>query len=108
MHLQAIRSRNRGVDAELRALAEAAKSGFTAEILTRRSNRSRGAENVSKDPAIDASVLDLEAPGYNSEGQIGCGYHEILSNSLKILSKNAIAASTDNFALDFPTYGRKL
>lgn len=102
MHLQAIRSRNRGVDAVLRALAEAAKSGFTAEILTRRSNRSERADNVFKDPAIDASVLDLEAPWYNSKGQIGCGNHEILSNSLKVLNKNVIAANTDNFAFDFP------
>ncbi|KAF7926327.1 uncharacterized protein EAE98_006622 [Botrytis deweyae] len=100
--LQAIRDRNRKADASLRALADSEKSGFTAEILSRRSNRARRAENISADSAVDVSVLDLEAPGFRGECQVCCGDNEVLSIALKVLSADAMAANTDNFALDFP------
>ncbi|ESZ94523.1 hypothetical protein SBOR_5103 [Sclerotinia borealis F-4128] len=100
--LQSIRDRNRRIDTALRTLSEAEKSGFSAEILSRRSNRARRAENVSADSSIDVSVLDLEAPGYRGECEVCCGDDEILSITLKVLSADAMAANTDNFALDFP------
>ncbi|APA15404.1 hypothetical protein sscle_14g101740 [Sclerotinia sclerotiorum 1980 UF-70] len=102
VQLQAVRDRNRAVDAALRALSDAEKSRFTAEILSRRSNRARRAENISADSAIDVSVLDLEASGYRGECQICCGDNEVLSVALKVLSADVMAANTDNFALDFP------
>ncbi|KAF7865705.1 hypothetical protein EAF04_005871 [Stromatinia cepivora] len=102
VQLQAARDRNRAIDAALRALSDAEKSRFTAEMLSRRSNRARRAENISADSAIDVSVLDLEASGYRGECQICCGDNEVLSIALKALSADAMAANTDNFALDFP------
>lgn len=100
--LQGIRDRNRKMDAALRALSDSEKSGFTAEILSRKSNRARRAENVSADSAVDVSVLDFEAPAFRGECQVCCGENEILSIALKVLSPDAMAANTDNFALDFP------
>lgn len=102
LQLQAIQNRNRRVDAALRALSDLEKSGFTAEILSRRSNRARRAENISADSAVDVSVLDLEAPGFRGECQVCCGDNEVLSIALKVLGADAMAANTDNFALDFP------
>lgn len=102
VQLQIVRDRNRGVDAALRTLSDVEKLGFTAEILTRRSNRARRAENISADSAVDVSVLDLQAPGYRGECQVCCGDNEVLSIALKVLNADAMAANTDNFALDFP------
>ncbi|CAD6441216.1 d162c718-89af-4bc1-b4f7-555ae5742841 [Sclerotinia trifoliorum] len=102
LQLQDVRDRNRAVDAAIRALFDAEKSRFTAEMLSRRSNRARRAENISADSAIDVSVLDLEASGFSGECQICCGENEVLSIALKVLSADTMAANTDNFALDFP------
>ncbi|TGO63279.1 hypothetical protein BCON_0014g00690 [Botryotinia convoluta] len=78
VQLQAIQDRNRRVDAALRALSDSEKAGFTAEILSRRSNRARRAENISADSAVDVSVLDLEAPGFRGECQkwAGAGFED--------------------------------
>ncbi|TEY37766.1 hypothetical protein BOTCAL_0510g00020 [Botryotinia calthae] len=102
VQLQGIRDRNRKVDAALRALSDSEKSGFTAEILSRKSNRARRAENISTDSAVDVSVLDFEASGFRGECQVCCGDNEVMSIALKVLSADAMAANTDNFALDFP------
>ncbi|KAF7935372.1 uncharacterized protein EAE97_008279 [Botrytis byssoidea] len=102
VQIKAIQDRNRRVDAALRALSGSEKSEFTAEILSRRSNRARRAENISVDSAVDISVLDLGAPGFRGECQVCCGDNEVLSIALKVLSADAMAANTDNFALDFP------
>ncbi|QDS77172.1 hypothetical protein FKW77_001837 [Venturia effusa] len=99
----AARDRNRLIDSAMRQLAEIEKAGYTADILSRTSNRARRAETtVSADASIALSILDLEAPSYKAECPICCGEDEIMSVVLKQMDGEATGANTADFALDFP------
>jgi hypothetical protein len=87
----------------LRQLADMEKSGYTADILSRRSNRARRAETTdSTDSAVVLSTIDFSAPAFRGECQICCGEDEIMSVVLKRLGSDDSAANTADFALDFP------
>jgi hypothetical protein len=99
------RERNRLIDSAMRQLAELEKTGYTADILSRTSNRARRAETVDAtaiDSTIAISILDFEAPSYKAECQICCGEDEIMSVTLKQMDAEATGANTADFALDFP------
>jgi hypothetical protein len=97
------KNRNRRIDHALRQLAEMEKSGYTADILSRRSNRARRAETTdSADSSVVLSAIDFSTPAFRGECQICCGEDEIMSIVLKKLSHDESAANTADFALDFP------
>lgn len=98
---QEARKRNRLVNHALEQLADVEKAGYTADILTRRSNRARRAATVAPGGEVAISSLDLEAPNaFRGECRICCGESEVMSIALKVGADGA--ANTDNFALDFP------
>ncbi|KAF2842312.1 hypothetical protein M501DRAFT_928421 [Patellaria atrata CBS 101060] len=100
---EAAANRNRLVDQAFRQFAEVEQSGYTADILSRRSNRARRAETVAADPsAISVESLDLSATGFRSECHICCGENQIMSLALRRLDGDDMAANTADFALDFP------
>ncbi|KAL0253172.1 hypothetical protein SLS55_010625 [Diplodia seriata] len=98
---QAARDRNRLVNFALEQLAAMESSGYTADILSRRSNRARRAATVADGGVISVQSLDLDTPNaFRGECNICCGENEVMSISLKAGADGA--ANTDNFALDFP------
>lgn len=99
----AARDRNRLTDSAMRQLAEIEKAGYTADILSRTSNRARRADTtVATDSNVALSILDLEAPSYKAECPICCGENEVMSVVLKQMDETATSANTADFALDFP------
>ena len=98
---QATRKRNRLVNHALEQLAEVERSTYTADILTRRSNRARRADTVAAGGEISISSLDLDTPtAFRGECPVCCGENEVMSLAIKTGSDGP--ANTDNFALDFP------
>ncbi|KAL9111641.1 MAG: hypothetical protein Q9227_003914 [Pyrenula ochraceoflavens] len=98
---QAIRKRNRLVNHSLEQLAEIESSTYTADILSRRSNRARRAAAVPEGGAISINSLDIDTPtAFRGECRVCCGEEEVMSIAIK--SGADWAANTDNFALDFP------
>lgn len=88
----AARERNRFIDGALRTVADVEKAGFTADILSRRSNRAKRAGVVSGE--VDSAALDFDAPAFKGECAICCGDDEIMSISLKVLTADDAAANT--------------
>ncbi|KAL1649116.1 hypothetical protein SLS58_001688 [Diplodia intermedia] len=98
---RAARDRNRLVNFALEQLAAMESSGYTADILSRRSNRARRAATVAEGGDISVQSLDLDTPNaFRGECNICCGEDEVMSIALKAGADGA--ANTDNFALDFP------
>ncbi|KAH7042108.1 hypothetical protein B0J12DRAFT_743421 [Macrophomina phaseolina] len=98
---QETRKRNQLVNHALERLADLEKSGYTADILARRSNRARRAATVPPGGEISISSLDLDTPNaFRGECRICCGENEVMSIAIKAGADGA--ANTDNFALDFP------
>ena len=94
---------NRLVDRALQIAAEFEKSSYTADILSRRSNRAKRAEKVStadSDRQLVALDLSENVTSFRSGCSVCCGEDEIMSVSLKRLEHPE--SNTDNFALDFP------
>ncbi|KAF9630338.1 hypothetical protein BFW01_g900 [Lasiodiplodia theobromae] len=82
-------------------LAAMENSGYTADILARRSNRARRAQMVSDSSETSLQSLDLDTPNvFRAMCHICCGENEIMSIAVKAGADSA--ANTDNFALDFP------
>jgi hypothetical protein len=107
----AARNRNRLINNAMSQLAGIEKAGYTADILSRTSNRARRAETVDAaavDSSIALSILDLEAPSYKAECPICCGEDEIMSVTLKRMDPEATGANTADFALDFPLAAGRL
>lgn len=99
----AARDRNRLIDSAMRQLAELEKAGYTADILSRTSNRARRADTTAAtDSNVALSILDLEAPSYKAECPIYCGEDEAMLVVLKQMDEAATGANTADFALDFP------
>jgi hypothetical protein len=99
---QNIRKRNVLVDAALRHLAAIDASGFNADLLSRRSNRARRAEQVSSDANIEIAKLDLDGPAYRGFCLVCCGEDEVMSICLKELEPEHMDNNTTDFALNFP------
>ncbi|KAF4554550.1 Hypothetical protein D9617_4g003050 [Elsinoe fawcettii] len=98
---QSIRAMNRAVNDALQQLAELERTTYTADILSRRSNRAKRATAVAAGGELQLSSLDLETPiAFRGECRICCGDNEVMSIALK--SGADSASNTDNFALDFP------
>jgi hypothetical protein len=87
------RDRNRLIDGALRTVADVEKAGYTADILSRRSNRARRADVVSGDQ-IETAALEFDVPAFRGECEVCCGEDEIMSVALKVLTQEEIAANT--------------
>lgn len=94
-------NRNRLLSHAQEYLAAMENSGYTADILARRSNRARRAQMVSDNSEMSLQSLDLETPNvFRAMCHVCCGENEIMSIAVKAGADSA--ANTDNFALDFP------
>lgn len=100
--VQRTRKRNVLVDAALRSLSEIEGAGFSADILSRKSNRARRAEVVTSVPAIEVTKLDLDAPSYKGFCLICCGEDEIMSICFREAQEGHEEDNTTDFALNFP------
>lgn len=99
----ATRKRNQLVDAALRSLSSIEASGFTAEILSRKSNRAKRAAGVNADASkASLSAVDFDGPAYRGFCQICCGDEEVMSISLKELDQERSSDNTTDFALNNP------
>ncbi|KAF2703651.1 hypothetical protein K504DRAFT_495456 [Pleomassaria siparia CBS 279.74] len=99
---QAFKKRNQLVDAALRALATVEAASFSADLLSRRSNRARRAEVVASNTTVAIKNLNLEGPSYKGFCLICCGEEEIMSICLKELDSEHVDDNTTDFALNFP------
>lgn len=97
---QAVRTRNGIVDAAMRTLADIEATSFSADILSRRSNRARRAEVVTS--SIEVANLDLLGSAYKGYCLICCGDDEIISICLKEPDAEHTDDNTTDFALNFP------
>ncbi|KAF2197395.1 hypothetical protein GQ43DRAFT_403159, partial [Delitschia confertaspora ATCC 74209] len=98
---EAARKRNQLADTALRVLSEIEASGFTAHILSRRSNRARRADVVTG-TAISITELNLEGPAFKAFCLVCCGEEEIMSIALKKLDVSHSSDNTTDFALNNP------
>ncbi|KAH8728650.1 hypothetical protein GQ44DRAFT_701769 [Phaeosphaeriaceae sp. PMI808] len=96
------KKRNQLVDAALRTLASIEAAGFSAEILSRKSNRARRADVVASIPSIEMSKLDLDAPAYKGFCLVCCGEEEVMSICFKEPKPDQVEVNTTDFALNFP------
>jgi hypothetical protein len=96
------KTRNQLVDAALRSLASIEAAGFSAEILSRRSNRARRAEVVGSVAAIDIARLNLDVPSCKGFCLVCCGEDEVMSICFKESEPNRAEDNTTDFALNFP------
>ncbi|ORY18318.1 hypothetical protein BCR34DRAFT_554015 [Clohesyomyces aquaticus] len=99
---KAARKRNQLVDAALRSLASIETASFSADILSRKSNRARRAEAVTTDTSIAMANLDLEGPAFKGYCLVCCGEDEVMSICLKELGSSDAGCNTTDFALNFP------
>ncbi|KAF1927970.1 uncharacterized protein M421DRAFT_421171 [Didymella exigua CBS 183.55] len=99
---QALKKRNQLVDAALRSLASTEAANYNAEIIGRRSNRARRAEEVDSSATIDMAKLDLEAPSCKGYCLVCCGNQEIMSICFKETDPEHTDYNTSDFALNFP------
>ena len=94
---------NRLIDRGLSTLAYYEKAGYTAELISRQSNRARrAAVTCAADADIHLSFLDLSdfANAFRSSCSICCGEDQIMSVVLKTLE--SVEDNTSDFALNFP------
>lgn len=98
--VQAAKKRNRLVDEALRALAGIETAGYSADILSRRSNRARRAETVADQSDIALEILDLDGPGYRASCQICCDDDVLMCICFKDVQFDG--ANTTDFVLNFP------
>ncbi|KAF2129438.1 hypothetical protein P153DRAFT_19774 [Dothidotthia symphoricarpi CBS 119687] len=99
---QKLKKRNLLVDVALRNLASVEAATFSADILSRKSNRAKRAEVVSADAAIEITKLDFEAPSYKGFCLVCCGDEEVMSISFKKADPDKAEDNTTDFALNFP------
>ena len=98
------RKQNRAVDRAMACLSNIEKASYTADILSRKSNRAMRAEQVkTTDAEVHLLALDLsnEADAFRSECSICCG-EGIMSIALKELDHSAVEENTTDFAMNFP------
>ncbi|MCJ1277537.1 hypothetical protein MMC21_005350 [Puttea exsequens] len=94
---------NRIINRSLATLSDFEKSSYTAEILSRKSNRAMRAQVVSAaDAEVHLSALDLsdEVKAFRGFCTICCGDQEIMSIVLKKF--DTVEENTSDFALNSP------
>lgn len=97
------RNINRLIDRGLTILADLEKSGYTAEILSRKSNRARRAKRVSTaDVSLPLSAFSSSESldAFRGSCSICCCEDQIMSIVLK--KSEAAESNTTDFALKFP------
>ena len=98
------RELNKAIDRAMAYLTSVDKASYTADILSRKSNRAMRADKLNaSDADVHLLALDLsdEVEAFRSECSICCG-EGIMSIALKTLEQSAADENTTNFALDFP------
>lgn len=94
---------NRLIDRALASLADVESSAYTAEILSRKSNRARRAEIANaSDAEVHIANVDLSdsVDAFRDTCSICCGEDQIMSIALKRL--DSVNDNTSDFALNFP------
>lgn len=94
---------NRTIDRALAVLAETEKAGYTADILSCKSNRARRADVLTSSSAeIYLSGLGLSdnVKAFRGARSICCGVNETMSIVLKKL--DGVEENTSDFFLNFP------
>ena len=94
---------NRLIDRALCVLSDISKAGYTADILSRKSNRVMRAETISSfDSDLRLVALDLSdgVNAFRSTSSICCGEDQIMSAVLKKLE--SVEENTTDFVLNFP------
>ena len=94
---------NKLIDRALSMLSGVEKAGYTADILSRKSNRAMRAGTVSAaDSQVHMLALDLsdKVRAFRSECSICCGEEQIMSIVLKKM--DTVDDNTTDFALNFP------
>jgi hypothetical protein len=94
------RKRNQLIDAALRALASMEAAGYSADILSRKSNRARRAEVVGS--ASTMEMLDLEGPACRGFCQVCYDEEVVMSICFKEPEPDKAEDNTTDFALNFP------
>jgi hypothetical protein len=94
------RKRNQLIDAALRALASMEAAGYSADILSRKSNRARRAEVVGATSTME--MLDLEGPASRGFCQVCCDEEVVMSICFKEPEPDKAEDNTTDFALNFP------
>ena len=96
---------NRAIDSALVRIASLEKASYTADILSRKSNRAMRAERAdAAESQIHILALDLSdhVSAYRGECPICCADNVVLSVVLKQFDQSTMEENTTNFALDFP------
>ncbi|KAK4694811.1 hypothetical protein P7C71_g2829, partial [Lecanoromycetidae sp. Uapishka_2] len=94
---------NKLINRALAIISEFEKSSYTADILSRKSNRAMRAEVISaSDAEMHLSALDLSdgIEAFRGTCSICCGENQIMSVVLKELE--TVEENTTDFALNFP------
>jgi hypothetical protein len=94
---------NRLIDRAFSILSSIEKAEYTAEVLSRKSNRATRAQVISAaDSQIHVSALELsdEVKAFRNDCSICCGEEQIMSIVLKKL--DSVEENTTDFALNFP------
>ncbi|KAH7089121.1 hypothetical protein FB567DRAFT_468067 [Paraphoma chrysanthemicola] len=99
---QDLKRRNQLVDAALRSLASVEAAGFSADILSRKSNRARRAEVVNTTMSLEIEKLELDGPSFKGFCLVCCGENEVMSICFKALKSDSLEDNTTDFALNFP------
>jgi hypothetical protein len=94
------RKRNQLIDGALRALASVEAAGYSADILSRKSNRARRAGVVDSTSTID--MLDMEGPACRGFCLVCCSEEAVLSICFKESEPDKAEDNTTDFALNFP------
>ena len=95
---------NRLIDGGLRIISGFEKSSYTADILSRKSNRAMRAGMVTAaDREVRLAALDLsdDVKAFRSACPICCGEREIMSIVTKVLEERN-GENTSDFSLNFP------
>jgi hypothetical protein len=101
-HEKHLRKRNLLIDAALRALASVEAAGYSADILSRKSNRARRAEVVESVSTIEMAKLDLDAPACRGFCLVCCDEDVVMSICFKEPEPEKAEDNTTDFALNFP------
>ncbi|KAH7068790.1 hypothetical protein BKA63DRAFT_477299 [Paraphoma chrysanthemicola] len=100
--VQDLKRRNQLVDAALRSLASVEAAGFSADILSRKSNRARRAEAVNTTMSLEIEKLELDGPSFKGFCLVCCGEDEVMSICFKAPKPDSLEDNTTDFALNFP------
>ena len=98
------RELNKAINKAIAHLTNVDKASYTADILSRKSNRAMRAKQLNAtDAEVHLLALDLsdDVEAFRSECSICCG-KGIMSIALKKLDQSAADENTTTFALDFP------